>query len=241
MWDERKEKLFNLNRSYKTNILCAQEDYLSQGQELMDALGFAKCGVSRNNGTTNNPYGEYVAIYYDPKRFKVVESGHFWMSETPDIPSVSWDASVLRICNWAKFYDENSNKEFYVFNIHYDHKGVLAREKSAELTKSKIETIAGDAPVILAGDFNTTPDTEPINIIETFLRDTRKYCSRDPIGPVGTFNGMKVQDTYTRRIDFIFTSSHFNVLIYKVDDYLSDGVFPSDHFPVFVKLQLVGE
>ena len=236
LWDERKQNVVRLISSYKTDILCAQEDYYSQGEYLKQVLGYAKIGVSRNDGTTDNQKGEYVAMYYNSKRFNVVESGRFWMSETPDVPSVSWDASVLRICNWAKFYDNNTQKEFYLFNTHLDQKGVVARKKSAELIKSKITSIAPDAPVILAGDFNTTPGTDPIDTIETFLRDARKYSARDPMGPVGTFNGTKVQDTYTKRIDFIFTSSHFNVLVYKVDDYISDGVFPSDHFPVYVKL-----
>ncbi len=236
-WQERKSEVISLIRSQKIDVLCAQEDYLNQGEDICRATGFYKIGVSRNEGKTNGK-GEFVAIYYKKERFRQEAWGRFWMSETPDVPSKSWDAAVLRICNWAKLYDRHTGRKFYVFNTHLDHHGSVARLEAAKLIRKKIQEIAGNNPFILAGDMNTAPQNPPVKVFTDFMKDSREVSLQSPSGPVGTFNGMDWNRELNWRIDYIFTSEHFQVLEYHTLDNSKDEIYPSDHLPVLTKLEL---
>src|SRR3712207_169543 len=103
-------------------------------------------GVGRDDG---KEAGEYAAIFYNTQRLKVLANGHFWLSQTPEKPSLGWDAACVRICTWGKFMDKMTGKKFYFFNTHMDHVGTVARQESARLIISRIKELAKDESVIL--------------------------------------------------------------------------------------------
>lgn len=232
-WSNRKEWVKALVKFYDTDILGIQEGLSDQVDYLQTATGFAVEGVGRDDG---KKAGEFVAIYYNPARFIKRLSGHFWLSETPDIPSKGWDAAIVRLCTWVRLYDKIRKQEFYVFNTHYDHVGVLARVKSSELIQKQIPLIAGNLPVILTGDLNVTPQTESVATLKTFLNDAREVSQEPPYGPEGSFNGFKFNAALKDRIDYIFTSKHFKVLKYGILSDSKEQRYPSDHLPVFSRV-----
>ena len=64
----------------------------------------------------------------------------------------------------------------------------------------------------------------------------RPLSATPPYGPVGTFNGFRLDAPMADRIDSIFVSRGIRVLKYGVlSDHL-DRRFPSDHHPVMVRL-----
>ena len=232
-WSNRKEWVKALVKFYDTDILGIQEGLSDQVDYLQTATGFAVEGVGRDDG---KKAGEFVAIYYNPARFIKRLSGHFWLSETPDIPSKGWDAAIVRLCTWVRLYDKIRKQEFYVFNTHYDHVGVLARVKSSELIQKQIPLIAGNLPIILTGDLNVTPQTESVATLKTFLSDAREVSQEPPYGPEGSFNGFKFNAALKDRIDYIFTSKHFKVLKYGILSDSKEQRYPSDHLPVFSRV-----
>ena len=137
-----------------------------------------------------------------------------------------------RICSWAKFRDANTKNVFYFFNVHFDHQGVIARRESGILMIQKIREIAGNSPVICTGDFNSTPETEQIQIMQTILNDSYKTTLMPPYGPVGTFNAFHFDAPMKDRIDYIFVSNQFSVLKYAVLTDAKEQRYPSDHLPV---------
>ena len=143
-----------------------------------------------------------------------------------------------RICSWAKFRDVKTQKDFFFFSVHFDHQGVEARRQSGKLMVEKIKEIAKNEPVILTGDFNSTPETEQIVTIQTLLRDTHTATVTPPYGPEGTFNSFKFDAPMDKRIDYIFVSKQFDVLKYGVLTDAKEQRYPSDHQPVLVKLVL---
>ena len=158
------------------------------------------------------------------------------MSETPDKPGLGWDATCCnRICSWGKFRDLETSKEFFFFCVHFDHQGVVARKESGKLMVKKIQEITGDSPAICVGDFNSTPETEQIKTMQTFLKDSRHVSEMPPYGPVGTFNGFKFDSPLTELIDYIFVSKTISVLKYGVLTDNIDRRYPSDHLPVVIK------
>src|SRR5690554_3646558 len=145
-WPHRKENVKALIQYHGFDIIGTQEGFKHQLDHLLEMPGFAYVGAGRDDG---KEAGEHSAILYKTDRFEVLESGDFWLRENPDEPGLGWDATCCnRICSWAKFTDKYTGKDFFVFNAHFDHQGVVARQESGKLMVEKIQEIAGDAPVI---------------------------------------------------------------------------------------------
>ncbi|GAB3705309.1 endonuclease/exonuclease/phosphatase family protein [Spirosoma flavus] len=234
VWDNRKENVKALIRFHEFELFGTQEALREQLNDVAELQDFAFIGAGRDDG---KEAGEHSAIFYKKDRFKVLQSGNFWLSETPDKPGKGWDATCCnRICSWAKFNDLKNKKEFYFFSVHFDHQGVEARRQSGKLMVSKIKEIAKNEPVILAGDFNSTPETEQIQTIKTLLSDAHDVTTTPPYGPEGTFNSFKFDAPMDKRIDYLFVSKPFKVLKYGVLTDAKEQRYPSDHQPVMIKV-----
>lgn len=235
-WPRRAEAVKALIRYHAFDLLGTQEGLPEQIDALAAMPGWAYVGVGRDDGQRQ---GEHAAIFFRTARFELLRQGHFWLSETPDKPSIGWDGKCCkRIASWARLKDLRTGKAFYVFNAHFDHEGVQARRESALLMLRKIGQIAGREPVLCMGDFNTTPDTEPIHSFTRVFRDSRAASQEPPYGPEGTFNGFQIDAPMQDRIDYVFVSPRWRVLRYGVLSDSYGGRFPSDHHPVAVRLQL---
>jgi endonuclease/exonuclease/phosphatase family metal-dependent hydrolase len=237
-WPNRVDLVSGLLKFHEADLFGLQEALHGQILDLQKNLpGFEWFGVGRDDGENA---GEFSPIFYNKSKLILIESGTLWLSETPEKPSKGWDAALNRIITWGKFKSKVTGKLFYYYNTHFDHKGVEARKKSAELITQKIKEMTGSAgyPVILTGDFNLTPETEGIAIIRKYLRDSREITIAPPYGPVGTFNSFDWNAPMKDRIDYIFVNEMVEVLKYAVLTDSKEMRWPSDHLPVFAKIQL---
>jgi endonuclease/exonuclease/phosphatase family metal-dependent hydrolase len=235
-WPLRKEAVKALVRWHEFDLVGTQEGFVEQVEELAAMPGFAYVGVGRDDGRRA---GEHAAILYRTARFELLDKGDFWLSPTPDKPGKGWDATCCnRIASWARLRERASGKAFFVFSVHFDHEGVQARRESAHLMLRKMREIAGDAPALCLGDFNATPDSEPIRIMAAGLRDARRVSAAPPYGPVGTFNGFKLDAPLQERIDYVFLTPHWRVLRYAALTDTYQARYPSDHLPVVVRVAL---
>lgn len=235
-WPNRKENVKGLIRFHEFDIFGVQEALIGQLKDVAELTEFTFYGKGRDDGKEG---GEHSAIFYKKDRFKALQSGDFWLSETPDKPGKGWDATCCnRIASWVKFQDLLSKKEFYFFNVHFDHQGVEARRQSGHLMVKKISEIAGKSTVILTGDFNSTPETEQIKTIQGLLNDSYEVTKQPPYGPEGTFNSFKFDAAMDKRIDYIFVSKNINVLKYGVLTDAKEQRYPSDHQPVLIKVEI---
>ena len=235
-WNKRKASMASLIQHYDADIVGIQEGLHHQVDYLNNALnGYSYVGVGRDDGQQK---GEYSAIFYNSDKFKVLKTNTFWLSETPEKVSVGWDASMERICTYALFENVKTKKQFYVFNTHFDHKGMQARINSAQLIYKKIKEInTSDLPVILMGDLNLTPDTEPIQFLKNNLTDAMGISRKPFYGPKGTFNGFDQVRIMENRIDYIFVNN-IDVLSYThIDDRMPNNMHISDHLPVLMSLK----
>ncbi|HRP58268.1 endonuclease/exonuclease/phosphatase family protein [Agriterribacter sp.] len=232
-WPNRKENVKALIRFHEFDIFGTQEGLIEQINGISELEAYARTGHGRDDG---KEAGEHSAIFYKKDRFKLLESGDFWLSEIPEKPGKGWDAKCCnRICSWGKFQDQQTRKTFYFFSVHFDHQGVIARRESGKLMVKKIQEIAKNAPVICVGDFNSTPETEQIKTMQTILNDSYKVTQDPPYGPVGTFNSFRFTAPMKNRIDYIFVSKGIKVLKYGVLTDAKDQRYPSDHQPVMIK------
>ncbi len=239
-WIYRADKVSSQILFHEADIIGVQEALHSQMLDLQkDLNGFKYVGVGRTDGKQD---GEYSAIFYNTKKLQLLASKTFWLSETPTVPgSKSWDAAITRIVTWAKFKDKKTNKTFFVFNTHFDHMGTVARRESAKLLLKKINEIAGKLPLIVTGDFNAKPGDEPIQVLVNAqsalkLIDTKSITKQPHYGPTGTFNAFGPKEINDEPIDYIFIKNGFKVSKHATLSQTWNGLFSSDHFPVFARL-----
>lgn len=238
-WPLRKELVKELIRYHEFDVFGTQEALPDQIDDLAAMQEFAHVGVGRDDGKRA---GEHSAIFYRRARFDLLRSGDFWLSQTPDRPSLGWDATCCkRLASWAELRDRKSGVRFFFFSVHFDHEGVVARRESAKLMVAKMREIAGDAPVVCAGDFNSTPDTEQMLTMRSALGDAYLVSETPPYGPVGTWNAFRIDSALDQRIDYIYVSPQVKVLKYAALSDSRNGRFPSDHLPVVVRAQVTGK
>ncbi|MGI4719056.1 MAG: endonuclease/exonuclease/phosphatase family protein [Janthinobacterium lividum] len=233
-WPARKEAVKALIRYHEFDIVGTQEGLAGQIADLGQMEEFDHVGVGRDDG---RQAGEHSAIFFRKSRFALLDKGDFWLSETPDRPSLGWDATCChRLASWARLRDRASKRVFFVFSVHFDHEGEQARRASADLVLRKIAEIARGEPAICVGDFNSTPETVQMRTMATAMRDAARVSKAPPYGPSGTYNGFRLDAAMSDRIDYIFVDRHVEVLKYAV---LSDSVerrYPSDHHPVVARV-----
>ena len=265
VWGKRCQVMCDQLNFMSPDIFGTQEVLHVQLLDMLDRLdGYDYIGVGRDDGNTG---GEYAAIFYKTDRLRLLDYGNFWLNETPDRPGLGWDAACIRICTWGKFASQTATDDeaFYFFNLHMDHVGVVARREAAKLIVSKVSEIAQGAPVIVTGDFNVDQNDEIYSIFtqSALLKDSY-LASRIRFAENGTFNSFDT-DLYTdSRIDHIFVSPSISVDAYgiltnsywtpdndsselmKGHDAPQEIDFsryvrrqPSDHYPVFVRINFL--
>ncbi len=234
-WDFRKESVVKMINHYSPGIIGTQEGLNNQVQFLKDNLkSYNYIGVGRNDGKLQ---GEYCAIFYDTTQFKMISNLTFWLSKNPENVSVGWDAALERICTAGLFQHIKSEKKIWVFNTHFDHIGQVARKMSSQLILNKIiELNPENCPLILMGDFNAIPNSEPINILKTQLTEASTVSQKPFYGPAGTFNNFNSTNSTTDCIDFIFISQFTVASCTHIDDKKNDNLCISDHYPVLVEI-----
>ena len=229
---------------------------------LSELEGYAFVGVGRDDGKDK---GEFSPVFYKTDRFKLLDQGTFWISETPEKVGVKgWDAALPRICSYARLQDKVTKKKFWFFNLHMDHIGVEARKEGAKLIARKITEMCGNEPAMVSGDFNVDQNNEAYKTIvsqgvltDSYEKSAKRYIQN------GTFNSFN-PNLYTKsRIDHIFVTKQVNVSHYAVltDGYWTENTMPaksikgeaapkeisfqkyvhrcpSDHYPVMIRVTL---
>ncbi|RZK81982.1 MAG: endonuclease/exonuclease/phosphatase family protein [Pedobacter sp.] len=237
LWVKRAPIVSDLIRFHGFDVLGIQEGLKNQIDDISTALPeYARYGKGRDDGKDG---GEHSAIYYKKDRFKLLKSGDFWLSETPDKPGLGWDATCCnRICSWVYLQDLKTNKKFYTFNVHFDHQGVVARVESGKLIVAKIKEISGTEPALLTGDFNGDRSSDWYKMIATSgtVADVHSKV-RYPYANNSSMNGFRTPRSMAV-IDHIFMTKQFSANKWGIltDTYF--GKYPSDHFPILAKVEL---
>jgi endonuclease/exonuclease/phosphatase family metal-dependent hydrolase len=239
-WDKRKEFLVATVKAFNPDLLGTQETLGFQRDYLAEQLtGYEVLGVGRDDGQEK---GEMTALYFKRDRFEKLDGGHFWLSETPDVPgSKNWDAALTRMVTWVKLRDRRQPKAkpLLFFNTHFDHRGEQARLESARLLRRRVEEARQTCRVIVTGDFNAGEASAPYQAFfaaekdqRAPLADTYRVLHPKREANEGTFSGFKVTATTGPRIDWIGVSSEWKVVSAAIDRTEREGRTPSDHFAV---------
>jgi len=242
-WPRRREAVFGVVRSFEPDLLGTQETLAFQRDELLAAFPtFAAVAAGRDDG---REAGEMAAVFYDRDHFEPLDSGHLWLSETPEVPgSHGWDAALPRIATWVKLRDRTVPQDapVLVLNAHFDHVGERARLESARLIRRSLANLGAGCRLVVTGDFNAAEASPPYAALfaddaaAPKLLDTLRAAVPRSTGPEATFNGFDPTNTAGGRIDWIGCSPDWRVIAASIDRTVVAGRTPSDHWPVTATL-----
>jgi len=237
-WKHRESILLNLLEKEAPDLIGIQEGLQFQLMAIEERHPqYAWVGTGRD-GTV---FDEFCAVFYHRDRFELLDSGTFWLSDTPDVPNSQFSELQLRvrIVTWAFLADRTEGTRFYLFNTHFDTKSEdNLFQRSAALLARKIREIAGDHQVFVTGDFNTKPGDDAWRILTGTLEyegtsgnllDPWVTLGLPEEGTVHKFSGVSKSG---HRVDWVLYTAPADPTAGWVNHYQEDGRYPTDHFPV---------
>ena len=237
-WRFRRERIAGVIKAQEVDVLGTQELLSNQFDDLSGLLtGYQGVGVGRLDGAES---GEYCAVFFRKDRFTLLDSGTFWLSETPEVVgSLGWDGACERIATWVVLRDRDGRELFFI-DTHLDHVGQVARDECVSLLMKRIETLSGGRPVILTGDFNSEPGSSVVAHVQKdgVLRDAKAIAAQRS-GTDWSFSDFgQIPEAERPLLDYIFVSGDIEAVRYEVLPDTFDGGYVSDHAPVMAVVKI---
>ncbi|REK10021.1 MAG: PEP-CTERM sorting domain-containing protein [Planctomycetota bacterium] len=240
--DARNLKAIQVAKDYAPDILGTQELLYFQlddfsGATLAGGLtDYDYYGVGRENGVA---LGEFAAIFYLRDRFNLVDSGTFWLSQTPEVAGSKYPgAGSIRIASWVVLDDASSGQELFVLNTHLDNSSSAARSYAAGLIRDFLPSLAGNLPTLVMGDMNATETTSVLTTLRGVgdpdfpeLQDAYRVVHPVKLSNEATYHNFS-GGTGGSRIDFILNTDDFTPQDATIVRTTYNGRYPSDHYPV---------
>ena len=219
---KRSGKMVELIKEADPDIICMQEATSSQISFFKKKLhGMSVIYAYRDK--TRSP--ESCPVFYNANRFELVSSETFWLSDTPEKMSRTWEADYYRICTAIKLKDKLTGNELAIFNTHIDYKSEDTKLKRVDLINEKAAGF--DCPIVLTGDFNSVPASSAIERTKTYFTEAGEG---KPDGDKITFNNYL--GDRQKKIDYVFYKGNIESLSYSVIDRPYGKIIPSDHYPI---------
>ena len=190
-------------------------------------------GVGRDNGVDE---GEYAAIFYLKDKYTAVDSGTFWLSDTPDVPSIGWGADCYRICTWVVLENKVTGERYAHLNAHFDFANDDVRYNSAEMINDFASQFA-DIPVVYTADMNFNEGSVYYNtMLDAGVLYDAKISAEDSMDYL-TYHDSKPFAHAESVIDFVMINDKFDAEVYKVVTAGVNGKYVSDHFPIYADIR----
>ena len=235
-WPNRKEATIEMIKDLQPDVFGVQEAFNHQVAYVTEKLPvYQNVGVGREDGVLE---GEMMSIFWNTEIIDMIEWGTYWLSETPEVPSMGWDAACYRTATWALMKDKRNGKHFYFVNTHLDHVGVEARKNGLQLVVDRIGAMNPEGyPMVLTGDFNMTPDDAALVDLDKQMTSTRTIAEKTD--DLSTFNGWgdpEIPEHYL--IDYIYEKDFKSVPEYAtITKQYAGKPYVSDHYPIISILE----
>lgn len=230
-WDFRKHYVLDMIRFHEWDVFGVQEVLPKQIRDLSKLSHYGVIQAERDGTDT----GEGLAIFYKKSLFEMCDNGYFWLSDTPELPSIHPSAAYRRIALWVTLRLKETGKVFLIINTHLDNESAEARFLGTRVLLEKLQNKIKNYPTIILGDFNAEPN-EPLHelLMEDFV-----YPESNPevaiYGPKGSFQNFDYFLPWNEmeQIDYIIYNE--KGLVATKRGTLTDSCdrrYPSDHFPI---------
>ncbi len=233
-WSDRKNILFDIIDDYSPDIIGFQEVMEESLKDILtNLIDYDYYGVYRSLDDSR----EMNPIFYKKSKYALIDSNTLWLSQYPCIRySKSWGSSLPRILSYAILESEDEN--LIVMNTHFDYLSEEARIKSSKIMLNTINKLKSqyNYPVIITGDFNTTPNDGYIDILlnsEDLDNSFNNFDDKDNSLTIHNFTG----DIEGEPIDYIFVDNDLEITDSKIIRKSENNIYPSDHYQVYVEVK----
>lgn len=230
-WCKRQPLIKAIINKYQPDVFGVKEAHYGWMRYISSQFKntYSYVGNGKDDGAVK---GEFSPVFYNKNNYELIDSGNFWLSETPDIPSLGWDGAENRTCTYALLCEKFTGQTFAVLNTHLDHIGEIAICEGIKLVADKANSF-NDIKTVVMGDFNVTPDSVAYRtMIDSGFSDSRLTTSdSDNINSFHNFGNS------SKMIDFIFTKNISNVKKAITATDKINGMYPSDHYPVVAYIE----
>lgn len=236
-WSERLTPLIKLLEKYDFDVFGAQEPFMPQIEDMMGHIGgrydwIGSC-ITGNDKTRNRHFNP---IFYKKERLELLDWDTIWF--TDEAGESGYGAYSARLLTWALFRDKATDKQFYLFNSHFDHLGPEAKLAAAHILVQSVREIAKGMPAFCTGDFNCDEYSKPYKTIiaSQFLNDTFTAVAEPVNGIYPSGSGYKEpKPKNSTHIDHIFfTPNAVRISNWELIIEGYNGMWGSDHLPIFV-------
>jgi endonuclease/exonuclease/phosphatase family metal-dependent hydrolase len=233
-WDNRKGACVALIKEHMPSFIGVQEaKYNAHWTYLKQELSadYDGYGVNRDTGKESGS-GETMGILYNKRVVEMIDCGTFWLSETPEVPSKGWGANHYRSATWGLFKHRATGKKICYINTHIDHQSAEAKVEGMKLVSRFFQQYRKeDYLLFLTADFNMGSTHEAMDVIESYMHNTREVAPEALTDNDRTYNGFN-ESTYSI-IDHIYCSNYLKVVEYHTIDEDYGVPFVSDHYPIY--------
>lgn len=230
---ERAPRLAAVTSPYSADVIGFQE-YTPLWEKPIEEY-FGKEYEIFNKYRTDTGHIESAPMLWKKDKFECLKKGCFWFSDTPEVMSGCWDTlGHNRTCQYAILKDRESGECFAFMNTHFGF-GEENQVKSVCLVQKYAEELT-QYPVFITGDFNMTPDSAAYAQMIKKMTDVNEATVKDRRS---TYHGYEPEVDKHEHIDYCFINENVKPVSMKIIDELVDGKFPSDHFGVYVELELI--
>ena len=239
-WAERKATVMNTIFKYLPDVIGFQELRLNQKLFVEKNLPlYQYIGRPRSPDFTDESNG----ILFNKQKFLLMDSGTFWLTETPDVVSKYESVYHYRICTWIKVYSYKFKDIIYFFNTHLEDGHLfITFLQEVNLLKRIKEITKNEGNVFVFGDFNGNDNS--VWIHDVFKEGYKSFSDyfQDFRNTYHNFSGIYNNPKW--KVDHLFyqnlgnSNKHFVPLFYDVLTKKENGKFPSDHFPLYAQFNL---
>lgn len=136
-------------------------------------------------------------VLYKKAKYDLMDSGYFWLSDTPHLPSISYGAGVgethYRISSWVKLRDKSTGAVFYAYSTHFDVSDT-AHYKSMRQYLDLFDEMNAEDYAFVGGDFNFKYRSDPYLVAvdwekQVDLQDMAFNMQQDGLAEIGGANG----------------------------------------------------
>ncbi len=238
-WDRRKTALDAAFKALAPDIAAFQEMESFAGGSASDVNLALDWLLTHNPGFAAAAVGDPARfpstqpILYRHDRLELRDQGWFFFSPMPEvIYSRTFDGSYPAFASWAVLRDHATGRDVTVFNVHFDFRSWENRRQSAELVARAVQArLDAGERVVLLGDVNARLDSPTHAILEgaglRFLPVSGATVHFDRgLNLFGAIDHVAIGPGVAAKGAPMVLRRSFG------------GIWPSDHYPVAVDLEL---
>lgn len=230
-FQKRIKSINKMIQTYLPDIIGVQEltkDMIPYLDELLKTYSIV--GEARHSKISN----ESCCILFKKDRFESLDDRTFWLSNSPLVKGSKHPLSQFpRIVTCVYLKDNTTKQILSVYNTHLDSNFSIVRNFQAQALSQLIQDTQKGTHTILTGDFNCNSLSHAYKIIQAPFTDVID----DSFGTTlrGTIGSLRFHHL---PIDHIFISKNLKVISTKRIVSKFEGMYPSDHYPVYTSLKL---